>query len=271
MLSEGRPQEALDELERAIDSARAVGDRDGLVLLAAELKGIGRYRTVYGGRARALDETALAAAAGAGSEHLHARRVPRPLRLPHPSTRRPARQLLRLPLRLVPRLRLLRLRRAARSATWPATGISSARAASRSSAAPSRRSGSSCSSCSPPTAAGSRPPMRVAIGALVVRRRGRRRLLGAAPLRPDADVARRRRRRHRRRLRHASPLRPRATTSCRTRSPSRSPAHRGGRRRDRDSLVVGDRGGDRPRRRGARARAAGDRHGDDLARPPRSP
>ena len=95
---------------------------------------------------------------------------------------------------------------------------------------------------------------------------GRRRcVLGAVALRPAADVARRRRRGHRGRLRNAGrgrgPLRPRARLA---RAPARR-RPRGGRRRDRDRMVVRDGGRDRAARGGARPGPAGDRHGAVVA------
>ena len=58
LLSDGRPHDALGELERAIVAARASGDRDGLERLGAELQGIARYRPRIRDRALALAEVA---------------------------------------------------------------------------------------------------------------------------------------------------------------------------------------------------------------------
>ena len=107
--------------------------------------------------------------------------------------------------------------------------------------------------------------MRVALRRLRLGGSRRRRVLGAVALRPAADVARRRRRGHRGWLRHAGrsrgPLRPRAGLA---RAPARG-RPRGGRRRDRDRMVVRDGGRDRAARGGARSGPAGDRHGALVA------
>ena len=88
LLSEGRPTEALDELEGAIDNAVAHGDEDGLRQLGAELQGIARYRPRVRDRALELAAVARAALADAAAAGAEAPGQPAPAVKP-PMTERP--------------------------------------------------------------------------------------------------------------------------------------------------------------------------------------
>jgi hypothetical protein len=70
LLSEGRDEDALDELDRAVASARKRADIDGLELLGAELDGIVRYRPKIRDRALGLAALARTSVPEVGSESL---------------------------------------------------------------------------------------------------------------------------------------------------------------------------------------------------------
>ena len=252
LLSEGRPAEALDELERAIATAVAHGDDDGLRQLGAELQGIARYRPRVRDRALELADVARAALADVAppARALPGSRAPAPAVAP-----------------------------ADDRASWPGSRADACTRRSRTSRQRPRPA---------PPAAPPRPPrrgvtdlardwdllgprgfaivggavtalgiillfvlaanrgwitpaMRVAIGALVSAAAVGVGFWVRPPLRPDADVARRGRRRNRRWLREprgcSRPVRPRPGLA----RPSARRRDRGGRGGHRDRVVVGAR------------------------------